>query len=305
MKVFLAGATGVIGRRLIPLLVASGHEVVGTTRTAEKCEMLQRLGASPVIVDALDRDNLAAVLREARPDLVIHQLTDLSARDLAANARLRIEGTRNLVDAARAVGVRRFIAQSISWTYIPGDGPADESVPLDSEAPMPRRATVEGVEALEQAVGEMEEGVVLRYGLLYGPGTWYAPDGSVADQVRRGQVSADDGITSFIHVDDAARAALLALDWPRGVVNVVDDEPAAGTVWLPVYAATLDAPAPPVTTGQARGARGATNAKARQMLNWQPLYPSWREGFWRVVQEWKRQESGRGGGQGNEQFTQN
>lgn len=296
MKVFLAGATGVIGRRLIPLLVASGHEVVGTTRAAEKSEMLQRLGATPVIVDALDRDGLAAAVREARPDVVIHQLTDLSTYDFAANSRLRIEGTRNLVGAARAVGVRRMIAQSISWMSIPGDGPADESVPLDTEAPMPRRATVEAVAALENAVAEMEEGVVLRYGLLYGPGTWYAPDGSIADQVRRGEVTADDGITSFIHVDDAARAALLALDWPRGIINIVDDEPAAGTVWLPIYAATLDAPPPPVTTGQPRGMRGATSAKARQVLNWQPVYPSWREGFLRVVQGWKSQADVRGEG---------
>jgi nucleoside-diphosphate-sugar epimerase len=175
--------------------------------------------------------------------------------------------------------VQHFIAQSIAWAYAPGDGPADETVPLDVDAPEPRHGTVEGVQALEQATTELERGIVLRYGLFYGPGTWYAPGGSVAEQVRHGQVPANEGITSFIHVDDAARAALLALDWPAGIYNIVDDEPAAGTSWLPVYAATLHGPVPPVSMELPRAARGALNTKARQLLHWQPLYPTWREGF--------------------------
>ena len=293
MKILVAGATGVIGRRLIALLVASGHEIIGTTRTAEKSQMLQKQGAIPVIVDAFDRDGLTTVVREAQPDVIIQQLTDLSAGSSAANARMRREGTRNLVDAAHAAGVRQFIAQSISWVCAPGDGPADENVPLDLEAPEPRRTTVEGVVALERAVAEMERGIVLRYGTLYGLGTWYAPDGSIAQQVRQRQLTADEGITSFLHVEDAARAALLALDWPPGIVNIVDDEPAPGTVWLPVYAATFGSPAPPVAEGQPRAARGATNRKARQLLNWQPVYPSWREGFPHVVQEWRSQADAR------------
>ncbi len=271
MKILVAGATGVIGRRLIPLLVASGHEVIGTTRTADKGELLQQLGATPQVVDAFDRARLASVVRETHPGVIIQQLTDLRAGSSAANAR------------------SQFIAQSISWVSAPGEGPADETVPLDLEAPEPRRTTVERVDALERAVAEMERGIVLRYGTLYGLGTWYAPDGSVAQQVRQGQLTADEGITSFLHVEDAARAALLALDWPPGIVNIVDDEPAPGTVWLPVYAATLGAPAPPVATGQPRAARGATNRKARQFLNWQPVYPSWRKGFLQVVQEWRSQ----------------
>jgi nucleoside-diphosphate-sugar epimerase len=278
MKILVAGATGVIGRRLIPLLVASGYEVIGTTRTADKSELLQKLGATPQVVDAFDRARLATVVREAHPDVVIQQLTDLSAGS----------------SAARAAGVRQFIAQSISWVSAPGDGPADENVPLDLEAPEPRRTTVEGVDALERAVAEIERGIVLRYGTLYGLGTWYAPDGSIAQQVRQGQLTADEGITSFLHVEDAARAALLTLDWPPGIVNIVDDEPAPGTVWLPVYAATLGAPAPPVAAGQPRAARGATNRKARQLLDWQPVYPSWREGFLQVVREWRSQAKAKG-----------
>jgi nucleoside-diphosphate-sugar epimerase len=279
MKIFVAGATGVMGRRLVPLLIAAGHEVVGTTRAEEKAGLLRSMGATPVVIDAFDRAGLAAAVHAAQPEVVMHQLTDLSARDSAATARMRTIGTRYLVDAARAAGVRRLIAQCIAWAYAPGPGPADEGVPLDIEATAPRRMLVEGVQALETAAAELEDAVVVRYGRFYGPGTWYAPAGVIAEQVRRGELAADESIASFIHVDDAARAAVLALDWPPGVVNVVDDEPAPGRVWLPVYAASLGAPRPRRTTGQERGARGATNGKARHHLHWYPLYPSWRDGF--------------------------
>lgn len=282
MNILVVGAAGVIGRRLVPLLVKAGHEVVGTTRNTEKSTLLQELGASAVSVDVFDREGLSRVVREVGPDVIIHQLTDLSGRDFAANARIRREGTRNLVDAAQAAGVRRIIAQSIAWAYAPGDGPADESVPLDFATPS-RRNLVESVDALEQAVLEMEQGIVLRYGLFYGPGTWYAPDGLMAEQARRGELSADEGITSFVHVDDAAQATLLALDWPAGIVNIVDDEPAPGSVWLPVYAATLGAPTPTVSSERPPFARGALNTRARQRLNWQLLYPSWRKGFAEAV----------------------
>jgi nucleoside-diphosphate-sugar epimerase len=171
------------------------------------------------VVDVYERERFIAAVRNAAPDAVLHQLTDLSARDSAANARLRAEGTRNLVDAVLAAGVRRLVAQSISWVYRPGPEPADESEPLDSEAPEPRRSLVEGVRALETASGEVETCVVVRYGRFYGPGTWYAPDGAIADQVRRGELVADESVYSFIHVDDAARAALLALSWPPGTYN--------------------------------------------------------------------------------------
>lgn len=285
MKIFVAGATGAIGRRLLPQLKAAGHEVVGTTRAREKASQLKALGAEPVVVDMFDRAGLATVLRETRPDVVIHQLTDLSGRNFQGNSRLRREGTRNLVDAARAARVRQMIAQSISWVCIPGNEPADERVPLDLKAADPaRQRTIEAVKELEDAVAEMEHGTVLRYGLLYGPGTWYAPDGLLADQVRQGKMTANPGVDSFVHVDDAARAALLALDWPAGIVNIVDDEPAPGTVWLPIYAKLLKAPAPPTSEDHAPWARGSSNKKARQQLGWQPLYPHWREGFARELE---------------------
>jgi nucleoside-diphosphate-sugar epimerase len=210
---------------------------------------------------------------------VIHQLTALKDWNLEDNARIRKEGTRNLVDAAIASGAKRLIAQNIAWAYGPGESPASETDGLDIEAAPPRKTTIEGVVALERAVAEMPSHVILRYGMLYGPDTWYAPDGLIADRVRRREMPATDGFTSFLHVEDAAQAAVLALDWPDGIVNIVDDEPAAGTEWLPYYAALLGAPAPEIKPGRAGWERGASNAKARRKYGWTPMYGSWRNGF--------------------------
>ena len=279
MKILVAGAMGVVGRILVPLLLRAGHEVFGTTRTAGRAQEIRSLGADPVVLNALDRDAVLASFQATRPQVVIDQLTDLSSRDFAANARLRIEGPPHLVEAAKAVGVQRMIAQSISWAYAPGNGLAREDEPLDLDAPPPRSGLVQGVRALEAAVAEIPEHVVLRYGLLYGPGTYYAHDGAIADQVRRATLAADDNVSSFVHVEDAARAELLALLWPRGAVNIVDDDPAPSREWLPIYASVISAPPPPIKAGSERGERGASNHKARETLGWQPLHRTWREGF--------------------------
>ncbi|MGW5413248.1 NAD-dependent epimerase/dehydratase family protein [Actinomadura geliboluensis] len=274
MKILLAGATGVVGRRLIPLLVQAGHEVAGTTRRSDRAGLLRDLGAAPVVVDMLDGPAVRDAVAAERPDAVIHQLTDLSAEDFQANSRLRIAGTRHLVDAAKAVGVETMVAQSIAWLYVPGDTAAVESDPLDSSLP-----PYAGVAALEDAVGEMPRGVVLRYGALYGPGTWYAPDGAIAERARAGTLRLAPSWTSFVHADDAASAALAALDWPAGAVNIVDDEPATTADWLPVYSAAIGAPHPgsagkhAATTG-----RPVSNAKALD-LGWKPQVTSWRTGF--------------------------
>ncbi len=267
-----------IGRLLLPLLTEAGHDVAGTTRNPTKAREIEALGGRPVVADAFDRSALFAALRNEHPDVVIHQLTDLSARDFTGNSRLRIEGTRNLVDAARAVGVQRMVAQSISWMYAPGQNPAHEDELLDLEAPDVRGRAVAAVQSLEQAVAEMPIGVVLRYGLFYGPGTWYSRNGLTSEQIQRGEVEATDGITSFVHVADAAQAALQALDWPAGPVNIVDDVPAKRTEWVPEYARLIGAPAPPIKPGVAAWERGATNVKARR-LGWRPRYANWREGF--------------------------
>jgi len=282
MKIFLAGATGAIGRLMIPPLVKAGHTVTGTTRSAAKSGQIAEAGARPVVLDALDRDGVFAALRADRPDVVIHQLTDLAGRDFGANSRLRIEGTRNLVDAALAVGVQRMIAQSISWVCVPGSGPSREEDALDLEGPAPRGRTVAAVKALEDAVAEVPTGVVLRYGILYGPSTWYARDGLTTEQMRRGEIEATGTVTSFIHVADAAAAAIQALSWPAGILNIVDDEPAAGNEWVPFYAALVGAPPPKQVTGSNSRERGASNQKAWS-LGWRPRYPSWRQGFQEVL----------------------
>lgn len=215
MRIFLAGAGGAIGRRLTPLLVSNGHKVVGTTRSADKVETIAKLGATPVVVDVFDADALSAAVQATKPQAVIHQLTDLAfapgtpqyEEGLRRNARLRIEGTRNLVAAAKAAGVARMIAQSIAFIYAPGEGARVESDPLNDDAAM--ATTVNAVRALEAAVLGMPEGIVLRYGFFYGPGTW---SGDVASR------------QPAVHVDAAAQACLLALTKGKpGTYNVAED----------------------------------------------------------------------------------
>ncbi|MFF2090875.1 NAD-dependent epimerase/dehydratase family protein [Paenibacillus sp. NPDC058174] len=279
MKIFVAGSSGVIGRFLLPKLVKAGHEVTGMTHNPEQLQVIEALGAKAIVADAFDREGMIAAIGEIKPDAVIHQLTSLSSWSSADNARIRVEGTRNLVDAAKQAGVKKMIAQSISWAYEPGDAPASEEVPLDIHAAAPRKTTIDGIAALEKAVAEIPEHVILRYGTLYGPHTWYDSKGAMADKARNRELPATAGITSFLHVEDAANAALLALNWPSGTFNIVDDEPAPGTEWLPVYTDALQAPAPEIQHGSSGWERGASNAKARNEYGWMPKYPTWRAGF--------------------------
>jgi nucleoside-diphosphate-sugar epimerase len=259
MKIFVAGATGVIGRQLVPLLRDAGHDVVGTSR---------RPGAADVQVDVFDRDAVMRAVAEAEPDVVVHQLTDLSAADLDANARIRREGTRNLVDATRAAGVPKIVVQSIAWAYDTGDGPALECEPL----------RLPSIHSHEDTSFDIDECVVLRYGLLYGPGTWYAPGDRIEAQLRAGELVADEAISSFVHVRDAAAATVLALRWPSGPVNIVDDDPAPSYEWLPELADVFGAPPPRRRIGAEPWARGACNTLAR-IRGWVPEFPSWRAGF--------------------------
>ncbi|WP_446039464.1 NAD-dependent epimerase/dehydratase family protein [Streptomyces sp. SID1121] len=285
MRVLVAGATGAVGRLLVPLLLEAGHQVTGVSRTLAGTERVRRQGASAVQADALDPDGLRQAVTAAAPDAVINQLTDLTDADAGATDRLRREGTRNLVDAAHDADVHRIVVQSLAWVYAPGDKPADETVPLDLGAAEPRGAMVEGVRVLEETAAEIDTAVLLRYGVLYGPGTWYEPGGAVSaalggDREARflGNIEADLSVSSFVHVADAARAAVAALTWPSGPVNIVDDEPARGRAWLPVLAAALGRPAPGPASGQQSWARGASNELARSR-GWEPEYASWRTGF--------------------------
>ena len=197
LTIVVAGATGVIGRRVVAALLAEGHRVTGLTRSAAKAPTLVALGAESAVADAYDLDALVGVLDHVRPDVVVHQLTDLANADTAANGRLRRDGTANLVAASRSAGVRRMVAQSIAWAYEPTPEPAHETAPLDLAAGEPRRTTVEAVAALEAAAGKMPEAVILRYGMLYGPGTWFEAGGLRAEAAARGEIVADESVTSF------------------------------------------------------------------------------------------------------------
>jgi nucleoside-diphosphate-sugar epimerase len=299
MRVFLAGATGAIGTPLVPQLLEAGHEVTAMTRSVLRAAQLEAAGAAAVACDVYDADGVRAAMADCSPDAVIHQLTSLPPRiDFAdphafdAHNRVRTEGTRILVDAALATGARRVIAQSIAFVYVPtGDRIKEEDVPLFTDAPPPLGAVVAAVAELERLVTGTAgiEGIVLRYGLLYGPGTAYDRRGSTAADVAAGRVPLVEGATgiySWLHVDDAASAAVAALErGAPGLYNVVDDEPAPQSEWLPVLAQALGADppaaaeAPPPPYAPEMSMHGASNAKAKRELGWQPRHPSWREGF--------------------------
>ncbi len=307
MRVFVAGATGAIGRQLVPRLVALGHEVHGMTRSASKQAMLHELGAVPVVADALDPEQVAEAVSLARPDVIVHELTSLTGveryteRAAAPTNRLRTEGTDHLLSAGRAVGVRRFVAQGVAGfgAYARSGGPVkSEDDPLDPEPVPEMRETLAAIRHLESAVlgAQWTEGIVLRYGTFYGPGTSLAPGEEQFEMIRKRRfpvVGDGGGVWSFIHIADAAEATVAAVEHgSRGVYNVVDDDPAPVAEWLPALAQTLGAKRPMrvprfvarLLAGEAgvvmmTEIRGASNAKAKRDLAWNPAHPSWREGF--------------------------
>ncbi len=308
MRVFLAGATGAIGRRLVPALVARGHAVTGTTRSREKLGMLREMGARGVVLDALDREAVLAAVREAAPEVVIHQLTDLASlrgfrnfdREFAGTNRLRVEATDHLLEAALRSGARRIIVQSYgAWPYErAGASIKREEDRLDPDPPAKQRESLSAIRHLESVVlgARGIEGIVLRYAGFYGPGTSLGPGGAVVELVRRRRlpvIGAGAGVWSFIHVDDAAAATAAAVErGPRGIFNIADDDPAPAAEWIPELARILDAPRPrrvPVWVGRLAAGevgvsmmtqiRGMSNEKARRELGWAPAYASWRTGF--------------------------
>ncbi len=308
MKVFVAGATGAIGRQLVPRLVAAGHDVTGMTRSESKQAMIRDLGAAPVVADALDPDQVAAAVGSARPDVIVHQLTAIPAmldmrhfdRDFALTNRLRTEGTDHLLSAGQAMGVRQFVAQSYgAWPYARIGGPVkSEEDPLDPTPAREMRRSLAAIRHLEQAVlgADWTQGIVLRYGAFYGPGTSMAAGTEQVELVRTRKfplVGNGGGVWSFVHVADAAEATVAAVEHgSRGVYNLVDDDPAPVAEWLPALAQTLGAKKPVrvprfigrLFVGEAgvmmmTEIRGASNAKAKRELQWRPAHPSWRQGF--------------------------
>jgi nucleoside-diphosphate-sugar epimerase len=307
MRVFLAGASGVVGRPLVPRLLEAGHEVTGMTRDPARAEAIRRAGAAAVVADALDAGAVRRAVADARPEVVVQHLTDLPkaipprrlARAYEGNDRLRREGTANLVAAARAAGARRYVAQNVCFFYATEGGPVkDEDAPLMSDAPPPFDRTGEVFREMERSILEAPglEALVLRFGWWYGPGTTWARDGYSAREVRRRRlpvVGDGGGVFSFVHLDDVVGATLAAVEHGNaGVYNVCDDDPAPVRQWLPAYAAQLGAKPPrrvprwlaalAVGRFQARmftELRGASNAKARRELGWVPAHPTWRDGL--------------------------
>lgn len=306
MRVFVSGGSGAIGRALVPRLIAAGHEVMATTRSAATAPWLESLGASPVVVDALDELAVRAAVKAFRPDALMNQLTSLPRRYnprrlgqwYKATSMLKVTGTRILLRAAEDVGARRFVYQSVAFFYrLAGPRVVDEDAPLALEAPEPFgslvRATAEGEKMATSADGIV--GVVLRYGQLYGPGTYFARDGDFARQARARMlpiVPGTSGTFSFLHVDDAATSAIAALELGSGVYNIADDEPASGREWIPAFCKELGAPEPwrvpawlvRLVAGDFPSrllteGRGASNAKAKRELSWLPARPTWRAGF--------------------------
>jgi 2-alkyl-3-oxoalkanoate reductase len=309
MRVFVAGATGAVGRPLIPLLVEEGHEVTGMTRSPGSAEAIRSVGADAAVGDGLDREGVITAVREARPDVVIHQMTALSGKlslrrfdqSFALTNRLRTKGTDHLIAAAQEVGARRFVAHSFGgWTYERrGSLVKTEDDPLDPDPPKAARRSLGAIRHLESAATGADglDGVVLRFGFFYGPGTTMNEGGPQVNAIRARQlpvVGNGAGIWSFTHIEDAALATAAAAteQAPPGTYNVVDDEPAPASEWIPALAEAVNAKPPRhVPTWLARmligeqGAsfmtaiRGASNAKAKRDLAWQPRWPSWREGF--------------------------
>jgi nucleoside-diphosphate-sugar epimerase len=307
MRVFLAGASGVIGPVLVPMLVKEGHQVSAMTRTPQKIDAIEAMGADAVLCDVFDATRLRDAVVAARPDVVISHLTDLpkvfNPRKIkeayARNDRVRGEGSENLLAAAETGGARRFVWQTVSFLTRPAGPPVlDETAPLWTDAPPPHDRTIQLHERMEQRITEHPdlEGIVLRFGFWYGPGTAFAHDGSIARQVRKRRYPViGDGAarTQFVHVDDVAAATIAAMTNGRpGVYNITDDDPAPMREWLPQYAKALGAKPPfrapewlarlatnRFVVMQATRMRGASNEKAKRELDWKPKYASWREGF--------------------------
>ncbi len=307
MRVLLAGATGAIGRRLVPALVGAGHDVTGTSRSKEGLDLIAAMGGRGVRMNALDAAEVGTVVAEAEPEVVIHQLTSIEAIDpkdfdssFEATIALRTKGIDHLVEASIGTGASRFIAQSFTgWTNQRTGGPIKtEEDPLDTDPAKSSVKTMAAIAYLESTVTTASriEGLVLRYGNLYGPGTGFAAGGDTYEAVQARKlpiVGGGAGVWSFVHVDDAAGATVNALNHgTTGLYNIVDDEPAPISEWLPAYAEAIGARPPRrVPAWLAKGSigeqgvrlmtetRGSANAKAKDELDWQPQHPTWRDGF--------------------------
>jgi len=320
MRIFVAGATGAVGRPLVPALTAAGHSVVGLARTPAKTEAIKRTGAEPVVADGLDAAAIRAAVTSTKPDVVIHEMTDLGAvtdfrhfdRAFAGTNQLRTRGTDLLLAAAREAGVKRFIAQSFcGWNFARAGGSVKtETDELDPNPPEELRRTLEAIRYLERTVtaSSSPEGIVLRYGFFYGPDTGMLsrPMVELLRHRRMPLIGDGAGWWSFLHVDDAASATVMAIERGKAgsIYNIVDDQPAQVREWLPALAEMLGAKPPfhvPAWFGRLLAGehmvsmmtqvRAGSNAKAKLDLDWRPAHPSWREGFAEIARRSVEQQS--------------
>jgi nucleoside-diphosphate-sugar epimerase len=312
MRIFVAGAAGALGKQLIPRLVENGHEVTGMTRSESKSPVVAELGATPVVADGLDPEQVANAVAKANPEVIVHELTALSGnpdmrhwdRYFALTNRLRTEATDHLLAAGRAVGVKRFVAQSYAgWPYARNGGPAKtEEDQLDPNPVPAMRQSFDAIRYVEDTVtgADWTEGIVLRYGGFYGPDTSVWRGGEVSELIRKRRfpvVGDGKGVWSFVRIDDAAAATVAAIErGKRGIYNIVDDSPEPVSEWLPGIAKAFGAKPPrhiprwlgrllagEVVAVMMTEVRGASNEKAKRELGWSPEYPSWREGLAQVT----------------------
>ena len=277
-KIFVTGATGLIGTKLTKRLIEEGYEVAGLTTSEKGKEKLDNAGVKAYIGNILEYDTIEKSIGDFKPDIIMNEITDLKQVDMSANTKVRIEGTRNLVEAAIKHDVPHIQSQSIAFVYEAGDTLAPEETSLDYDASGDRKITVDGVEGLEKESARLNKHVILRYGLLYGPGTWYGKDGMIYNQFINGEVTMTDGVQSFIHIDDAVETAIQALNFESGIYNVADDEPVKGDDWAKWYANELNVTPTLNIEPAAPFERGVTNKKFKDQGG-KLIYATWKDGM--------------------------
>lgn len=277
-KIFVTGATGLIGTKLTKRLIEEGYEVAGLTTSEKGKEKLDNAGVKAYIGNILEYDTIEKSIGDFKPDIIMNEITDLKQVDMSANTKVRIEGTRNLVEAAIKHDVPHIQSQSIAFVYEAGDTLATEETSLDYDASGDRKIIVDGVEGLEKESARLNKHVILRYGLLYGPGTWYGKDGMIYNQFINGEVTMTDGVQSFIHIDDAVETAIQALNFESGIYNVADDEPVKGDDWAKWYANELNVTPTLNIEPAAPFERGVTNKKFKDQGG-KLIYTTWKDGM--------------------------
>ncbi|PTK06338.1 NAD-dependent epimerase/dehydratase family protein [Mammaliicoccus sciuri] len=277
-KIFVTGATGLIGTKLTKRLIEEGYEVAGLMTSEKGKEKLDNAGVKAYIGNILEYDTIEKSIGDFKPDIIMNEITDLKQVDMSANTKVRIEGTRNLVEAAIKHDVPHIQSQSIAFVYEAGDTLATEETSLDYDASGDRKITVDGVEGLEKESARLNKHVILRYGLLYGPGTWYGKDGMIYNQFINGEVTMTDGVQSFIHIDDAVETAIQALNFESGIYNVADDEPVKGDDWAKWYSNELNVTPTLNIEPAAPFERGVTNKKFKDQGG-KLIYSTWKDGM--------------------------